>query len=573
MYRTQKTLIASLLLTTAAFYTQAQTPCTFQVPTTQSNLQVPSGATWCITADMSANAEIASGGVLRIAKGVTVTLWSLNNFNGTIENYGTLTTGGINAGNSSTTIRNLGTLTINSGINANSGIQLINETNSTFQLNGGANLNAGSVLTNSGVIDINGSLNMNGTVTITNNTDAKITFSNGVNLSGNGSVLTNNGMLTINSGDFNTHSGTTLNNSGRLTIVGGNFNPSSTVTNKGWFDARHFININSGAVITNKCRFVAREGFNNNATFTNDGLVWVSNSGNPKITINGGATFTNTVNGKVRGADFDNNGTVVGSGEFYFTGITRQQGNFNGNDAGNPIKFFAANLAPNANYPNSYFNVGVQGINVMRPASLTPADTNSFYTFCGEQTFTTGGTPLPVTLTGFSAYAENCSVILNWATAEETKFDHFEIEGSANASQFKSLAQVASQGPKGGNYNYTLAQTPDTRYYRLKITDLGNKVTYSKTLNVTNTCTGLETSWKVYPNPASQDNMIQVSDIAVTEGRVVITNLMGVTVKTVPVAAARQGFRISGVYAGTYLVSVYNQDGKRMTSTQKLVIR
>ncbi len=572
MYRTQKTLIASLLLTTTAFYAQAQTPCTYQVPTTATNIQVPSGATWCVTANMSANVDIASGGTLRIAQGVTFNLYSMNNFNGTIENYGTLTTGGINSG-SGATIRNAGTTTVNSGLNANSGIQLINETNGTFNLNGGANLNGGSALTNSGSININGSLNMNGTVTITNNTDATINFSNGTNLSGNGSTLTNKGIINFNSGDFNTHSGTTLNNSGKLTVFGGNFNPSGAVTNKGWFDARHFININSGAVIVNKCRFVAREGFNNNANFTNEGLVWVSNAGNPKITINGGATFTNSADGKVRGADFDNNGTVVGSGEFYFTGLTRQQGSFNGNNSSNPIKFFGTNTTPNSNYPGSYFNVGIQGNNVTRPASLVPADTTSFYTFCGEQTFTTGGTPLPVTLTSFSAYAENCAVILRWATTEETKFDHFEIEGSSNATQFKTLALVAGQGAKGGNYSYTLAQTSDVRYYRLKMTDLGNKVTYSKTQNVTSTCTGMETSWSVYPNPTSQNNMIQVSNISLTEGQVVVTNLLGVAVKTVPLAVARQGFQMTGVSAGTYLISVYSQDGKRLAGAQKLVVR
>lgn len=575
MYLSHKTsLIAALFLTTTSLLAQAQSTCTYTVPTSLQNIQVPSGATWCITGNMSANAEIAGSGVLRINKNVTVTIWNLNNFNGTIENYGTLTTSGINAGNSNTTIHNWGTLTVNNGINANSGIQLINEQNSTLQLNGGANLNAGSTLTNSGTLELNGNLNMNGTVTITNNTSALINFSSGLVLNGSGSTMNNNGTVNINSGDLNTHNGTTLNNSGKLTIFTGNFNPSGTVVNKGWFDARHFININSGATISNKCRFVAREGFNNNATFNNDGLVWVTNGGTAKITNNGGSSFTNTINGKVRGMDFDNNGTVTGSGEFYFSGVTRQQGSFNGTDAGNPIKFFAANQAPNANYPNSYFDVGVQGNNVTKPASLIPADTNSYYNFCGEQTFAQPGTPLPVTLTGFTAYAENCVVTLRWTTAADSKLDHFDVETSSDAAQFKSVAAIAGQGARAGSYTYSLAQGQDTRYYRLKATEANGAVTYSKTLTVASTCVNTAASWTIYPNPAVAGSNLQIRDIAtIQEGQVVVTNLLGVTVKTSSLSQARQGFSVSGITAGTYLVYITDMEGRRIADTRKLVLR
>jgi hypothetical protein len=577
MYFSRKlSLIAGLFLSATPFFSNAQI-CNYQVPATQQNIVVPAGQKWCISASMSANAEISGNATLRIDKGVTVTLWNINNFNGTIENYGTLNMGGINAGNSNTTIHNLGTLTISNGINANSGIQVINDKDAVLQLSGGANLNSGSVLTNNGTMTVNGNINMNGTVALTNGADALLNINAGMTLNGNGSTLNNSGTLNMNSGDFNTNSATTLNNSGRLTIVSGNFNPAGAVINKGWFDARHFININSGAVITNKCRFIANEGFNNNATFNNDGLVWVTNNGTAKIQNNSGALFTNTANGKIRGGDFDNSGgTVQGSGEFYFTGITKQQGTFTGTDATNPIKFFAVNLAPNANYPGSYFNVGVQGNNVTRPAALNPADTNSYYGFCTEQTFSLPGTPLPLSLTGFNATPDGCTVLLRWTTAQEARFDHFEVEKSADAAAFKQVAIIAGQGAASGYYSYTAAQTEGIGYYRLKMSDRDGNSTYSKVLTVATSCTPANTGWKIYPNPADQGSNVQVmlenADV-IKGGRIVITNLMGVTVKNISLVAASQGFPLSGLTAGTYLVNLYNHDGKRVNNTQKLVLR
>lgn len=447
-----KSILFSALFVPAVITAQAQN-CTQTA--SGSNINVTNGQVVCVTSDLTANVDIASGGTLNVQPGVTLTILNFNNFNGTLINNGIVIAGNINFG-------------------------------------------SGGVFTNYNKAIINGNQNYNGTATINNVQLATFTINSTFSL-GNSSTINNDGTFISTSGDVSFNSGT-INNNGRFEVKDGNFNPNGTVVNNGFFKVNNFINLNGGTVY-NKCRFVVGNGFNvNNTNLINEGLIWVTNTSSGKIQHNSG-TWMNTVLGKVRVHDFINNATISGSGEFYFTGDTRQQGTFEGsyNNEDSAIKVYDATYAPNI--AGSAFDFGIQGAHAVRSITLTPADTNNFNGSCALQTF--GFTPLSLDLLKFDIAHQSGAVFLNWETTKEYNVKAFEVEHSDNGSLWHKIGDVKADGNYDfNNYRFTHYNTKaGSNLYRLKMVDIDGKFTYSPVKSVmikNNAGVG-----NVYPNPFS----------------------------------------------------------------------
>ncbi len=93
--------------------------------------------------------------------------------------------------------------------------------------------------------------------------------------------------------------------------------------------------------------------------------------------------------------------------------------------------------------------------------------------------------PLPVRLLTFSGSYRNQATTLNWQTANEIDFDHYEIQRSSNGSDFTS---IGTQAAKGNNMStkeeYQFADnlnnvSGNVFYYRLKMVDIDGKSVYS----------------------------------------------------------------------------------------------
>lgn len=453
-----KTVFLSSLLVGAVTTAQAQT-CTQTA--SGSNINVANGQVVCVTSDLTANVDIAGGGILKVEYGATLNIQNFNTFSGTLINNGTVIAGNINYG-------------------------------------------SGAVFTNYNVATINGNQNYNGTATVNNKPLATFTV-NGTFSLGNSSTINNEGSYISTSGDVSFNSGT-LNNSGRFEVRSGNFNPSGTVVNNGFFKVNNFINFNGGNV-TNNCRFVVGNGFNvNNTTFINDGLVWVTNTTSGKIQHNSG-TWMNTARGKVRGHDFINGATVSGGGEFYFTGDTRQQGTFAGsyNSTDSAIKFFDNSYSPNIT--GSVFDFGIQGINVIRPVAILTPDTLSFGGTCSQQTFNLIPVPLALNLIRFNAAVSGSDVLLSWETSNESDAKEFIVEYSRNGTTWERIGAVAANGSATFNsYQFTHFNVSGIlNLYRLKMTDIDGKYNYSpvKSVAINKDIEGGELH--VYPNPFKEN--------------------------------------------------------------------
>jgi hypothetical protein len=109
--------------------------------------------------------------------------------------------------------------------------------------------------------------------------------------------------------------------------------------------------------------------------------------------------------------------------------------------------------------------------------------------------------PLPLHLLSFTATAQQCNAALNWTTAQEEGFDHFDIEYSTDGGTYSKIGQVAGQGNATGNsYTFNYAQPDNTGYYRLKMIDIDGSSVYS-TITIVHT-TGCSVGQIIIsPNP------------------------------------------------------------------------
>jgi len=126
---------------------------------------------------------------------------------------------------------------------------------------------------------------------------------------------------------------------------------------------------------------------------------------------------------------------------------------------------------------------------------------------------------LPVELTSFKGeVCEEVKICLSWETASEKNNDHYEVERSENAVDFKTVIAVASKAP-GGNSQYKISysgtdQTPvnGINYYRLKQVD---KDLTSKNSKIITAKLALEKGLQflIFPNANSGEFTAQITGL------------------------------------------------------------
>ncbi len=470
---TKNYLLNSMLITSMLFSSKLNAQCscssTYTINASTSNLNINNGETWCLSSgSYSGSLNIATGGKLCIAAGASCTPSNINTFSGTVENRGVFTP------------------------------------QQAFSFGGGA------FIDNYGTFTLNNSPNFNGAATITNEFGGAFNIAVDFNLN-NGSTFNNYG-VTISSGgghNFSSNTNSVILNNGEFRIKGGNFNPQGPTTNNGIVQTTGQININGGPVY-NKCRFVAGLGFNNNSTtFTNDGLVWVTatNPADAHIQNNGGAVFTNGPTGKLRGSRFTNSGTVTGTGEFYFTENTIQQGSFTGSSSTNPINFF--DTSQTASQIFDIYNTSAL-TNVTRPASMVPGDTITWGTCVNvnyQQVYLlhssiplgTNGFPLPLSITDFKGSCIGGATTLTWGMSAETNLAACYIETSDDGTAWRVAGMVVPESKKE-MYSYRMEKTAGDHYYRLRIRSVSGSEGYSAILKI-NCEASAAPALIIYPNP------------------------------------------------------------------------
>lgn len=92
---------------------------------------------------------------------------------------------------------------------------------------------------------------------------------------------------------------------------------------------------------------------------------------------------------------------------------------------------------------------------------------------------------LPLRFISFTAVPNKQGVALNWQTGDELNTGHFNVQHSADGSNFTNIGEVAAGGNGAHNYNFTdINPSQGDNYYRIQEVDIDGQLTYSSVARV-----------------------------------------------------------------------------------------
>ncbi|GAA5039714.1 hypothetical protein GCM10011506_39270 [Marivirga lumbricoides] len=118
--------------------------------------------------------------------------------------------------------------------------------------------------------------------------------------------------------------------------------------------------------------------------------------------------------------------------------------------------------------------------------------------------------PLPIELISFMAKSSDNIIQLNWITAKEENFSHFELERSVDQQKFEIIGIIQGQGESFSDVHYDFEDS-DAPYgkifYKLKAVDIDDTFEYSPVISVENNFKG---KISIYPNPVKQPSHVKL---------------------------------------------------------------
>lgn len=194
--------------------------------------------------------------------------------------------------------------------------------------------------------------------------------------------------------------------------------------------------------------------------------------------------------------------------------------------------------------------------------------------YSATQTFTTSGTVLPINGAEVTAMRKGTDVLINWSTQSEQNSAYFDVERSFDGVHFIKIGQVQAAGYSNDIRKYRFIEMNVAKamlFYRIKMVDADAVYRLSAIRVVPKSDVGRQ-GFLVYPNPATSDISIVLSDAAEQDKWLELINSAGQIIKTNRVATGTQLIKldVSGLPKGIYLVRITG--GENPTAT-KLIIK
>ena len=162
---------------------------------------------------------------------------------------------------------------------------------------------------------------------------------------------------------------------------------------------------------------------------------------------------------------------------------------------------------------------------------------------------------LPLDLLTFGATNLNGKVQLNWSTANEQNTQSFTIQHRNNAAAvWNNLGEVKPAGSLNGTNHYNFIHNypaPGNNTYRLLMTDLDGKKTYSKEISVPVNVKG--GGIKIFGNPV-ENGMLKI--YSETGGMMQLINAKGQTLISKKIIGGNQVIDVSTMPKGIYNLKV-----------------
>lgn len=186
------------------------------------------------------------------------------------------------------------------------------------------------------------------------------------------------------------------------------------------------------------------------------------------------------------------------------------------------------------------------------------ADATSELYFDNFSFLASAGGALPVDFKTVSVKSSGSSNQVNWSVGDEIDVDHYELQRSADARVFSSVASVKASGLE--SYSATDSKlTSGAAYYRIKSVDIDGKYKYSY---VVSTDKDSKLAMRAFPSPASTE-LILTHSSASAGSKIFIDGINGQSVKTVAPGKGSVQTRVdvSSLTPGIYMVRFVNANG------------
>jgi hypothetical protein len=181
------------------------------------------------------------------------------------------------------------------------------------------------------------------------------------------------------------------------------------------------------------------------------------------------------------------------------------------------------------------------------------------------------GASLPLKMGEFSASKQAVGIKLNWETLHEQNTAYFDVERSGNGQDFTAIGKVSAKGYSASKelYDFTdVAPLTGTNYYRLKLVDADNRISYSQTIVIKNS--NALVNIEIFPNPVSDLLQVQLPAKQNGSANISITDATGKIVFTKPVQLSTgnnaTSIPVRQLPNGVYQFTLEN-NGDRQTKT------
>jgi len=177
--------------------------------------------------------------------------------------------------------------------------------------------------------------------------------------------------------------------------------------------------------------------------------------------------------------------------------------------------------------------------------------------------------PLPITINYFKGAKNNGNHLLNWqVTCVSTPSATIEIERSSDGINYSPVYSIFATAVRCQQpFDFTDNQpAKGINYYRLRMTDINGKVTYSSIVHLINASKGIDVM-NIAPNPIVNGSFnLKISAAEKTQMELVITDMQGRVLQRQS-ASMIAGFNlipmnVRNLAAGTYQLFGNSEDGR-----------
>ena len=178
---------------------------------------------------------------------------------------------------------------------------------------------------------------------------------------------------------------------------------------------------------------------------------------------------------------------------------------------------------------------------------------------------------LPVDFVSFSAHRSNGAVQLIWNTANEVNNSHFDVERSANGSDWETIGQVAAgAGNLTESYLFADESAPAAQtQYRIRQVDLDGNFQYSQVVLVGGTATAAARA-TIFASGKTVSVLLQNETGSRLLVRVITLGGQVLQQQSFESAAGRIDLSVAAATAGVYVVQV--TDGNQFSLATKVML-